>query len=56
MAVDFEKINLITNRYDEILSTISDPGVISDTSRYLSLTKELGELEEKVGKIKEYKT
>lgn len=55
MAVDFEKINSIVNRYDEILSTISDPGVIEDTGRYLSLTKELGELEEKVTKINEYK-
>lgn len=55
MAVDFEKVNAIVNRYDEILSTISDPGVIEDTGRYLSLTKELGELEEKVSKINEYK-
>lgn len=54
MAVDFEKINAIVNRYDEILSTMSDPNVVSDTNRYLALTKELGELEEKVSKIKEY--
>lgn len=55
MAVDLEKVNAIVNRYDEILSTMSDPSVISDTDRYLALTKELGELEEKVTKVKDYK-
>lgn len=54
MAVDKMKIQAIVNRYEEIMSTMSDPNVVSDTNRYLSLNKELGELEEKVNKINEY--
>ncbi len=54
MAVDKERIAAIVARYDEIMATMADPSVTSDTKRYLALTKELGELEEKVSKIRAY--
>lgn len=54
MSIDREKISSILARYDEIMSSMADPSVVSDTQRYLALNKEMGELEEKVTKIKEY--
>lgn len=54
MPVDLNKTNAIKFRYDEVMSSISDPAVIADTTRYLALTKELGELENKVQTIKRY--
>ena len=54
MSIDREKISSILARYDEIMSSMADPAVVSDTQRYLSLNKELGELEERVSKIREY--
>ncbi|MBO7452731.1 MAG: peptide chain release factor 1 [Clostridiales bacterium] len=54
MAIDKEKTSSLLARYDEIMSTMSDPSVAADTKRYLELNKELGELEDKVSKIKEY--
>ena len=54
MSVKEEKINSIRNRYDEVLSFLGDPDVINDKDRYLSLTKELGDLEPKVEAINNY--
>lgn len=39
-----ERIKDIRNRYDEIISSISDPSVISDQSRYMKLNRELSEI------------
>ncbi len=54
MSVDLSKTQLILNRYEELLSSVSDPNVLSDTERYLSLSRELGELEEKANLVKKY--
>lgn len=54
MAIDREKTSAIVARYDEIMSSMGDPSITSDTQRYLALNKEMGELEDKVTKIREY--
>lgn len=54
MFVDKEKINVILNRYDEILSSLQEPSVVEDRERYLSLSKELGELQTKADTIRKY--
>ena len=54
MAIDREKTSSIVARYDEIMSSMADPSITSDTQRYLALNKEMGELEEKVTKIRDY--
>ena len=56
----FEKIPLslerqqagIQGQIDEIVSSMSDPAVVSDSDRYMKLSRELGELTEKVETIK----
>ena len=48
-----EKMQQVLNRYDEVLSSMSDPAVVSDASRYLKLTKELSDLEPIVHAIHE---
>ncbi len=40
-----ERMKEMINRYDEILSSLSDPTVISDQPRYQKLSRELSELE-----------
>ena len=45
----FEKVQAVVDRYDEISELISDPAVISDTQRFLALSKEEGSLRETVG-------
>ena len=52
MSLDRRKIDSIIARYDEILSSISDPSVVADNERYMNLSRELGELSEKVETIK----
>lgn len=54
MAIDESKINIITSRHDEILASMSDPSVINDQTRYMNLSKELGEISAKVSVIEEY--
>lgn len=54
MSVDLSKTQSILNRYEELLSSVSDPNVLSDTERYLALSRELGELEEKANLVKKY--
>lgn len=55
MAIDEAKINMILSRHDEILASMSDPSVINDQTRYMNLSKELGEISSKVEIINEYK-
>ncbi len=54
MAINEEKINSVLMRYEEILSSMQDPSIVNDKERYLKLSKELGELEFKVTRIKAY--
>ena len=42
--INEEKANFIADRYDEILSSMSDPTVASDNERYTKLSQELAEL------------
>lgn len=51
----FDKLELAEKRYDEINTKLSDPQVIADQNRYRSLMKESSELEDVVGKYREYK-
>lgn len=53
MSLLDNKLNDIRHRYDEIISTLADPAVFSDPSRYQKLNKELTELEPIVGAINE---
>ncbi|MCQ2503988.1 MAG: peptide chain release factor 1 [Saccharofermentans sp.] len=52
MKPDISKIKRIAARYDEIVSSMSDPAVVADSDRYMKLSRELGELSEKVDTIK----
>ena len=54
MPLDETKALAITQRYDELLSSMSDPSVIADQDRYLKLTKELSELTPKAEAVKRY--
>lgn len=54
MAIDNEKIAVILARYDELLSTMSDPAVASDAERFLKLSQELGDVTPTVEVIKAY--
>ena len=51
----FEKVQAVVDRYDEISELISDPDVISDTQRFMALSKEEGSLRETVETFKRYK-
>ncbi len=54
MALDESKATLITGKYDELLSSMSDPSVIADQERFLKLSKELSEITPKAEAIKRY--
>lgn len=45
MEIMDDRLKEIRNRYDEILSSLSDPAVIGDQPRYQKLSRELGEIE-----------
>ena len=45
MNVFDERMKEMTNRYEEILCSLSDPSVISDQPRYQKMSRELSELE-----------
>jgi len=51
----FDKLEAAENRYEEISIKLSDPQVIADQDEYRRLMKEYSELEEIVGKYREYK-
>ncbi len=50
------KLQEIEQRYNEIESLISDPAVVDDSARLVSLSKEQGKLKTIVTKYREYKT
>lgn len=51
----FDKLETAENRYEEINLELSDPQVIADQDKYRKLMKELSDLEEIVGKYREYR-
>lgn len=52
----FEKLESIEQKYEELALQLSDPEVLSDTSRYTKIAKQHRELEEIVTKFRQYKT
>ncbi len=51
----FDNLEALVSRYEEVSQMMSDPEVISDTDRFMELSKEEADLREKVSKYKEYK-
>lgn len=51
----FEKVQAVVDRYDEISELLSDPTVISDTNRFMALSKEEGSLRDTVDVFRKYK-
>ena len=49
------KLQIIADRYDEVGKLITDPNVMSDMKKYVQLTKEYKELEDKVAVYNRYK-
>ncbi len=51
----FDKLQSVSDRYDELNELISDPEVIADTNRFMKLSKEEGSLRETVDAYNKYK-
>lgn len=51
-----DKLNLIKRRFDEVTEALSAPDVMTDQKRYISLQRELKDLQKIVEKREEYKT
>lgn len=51
----FDKLQSVSDRYEEVSELISDPEVISDTKRFMKLSKEEGNLRETVETYKKYR-
>lgn len=56
MPLDESKATLILSKYDELLSSMSDPSVTSDQERFLKLSKELSEITPKAEAVRRYFT
>ena len=54
MAIDETKAYSLVRKYDELLSSLSDPSVIADQERYLKLSKELAQITPKADAVKDY--
>lgn len=50
----FERLQSVVDRYDEMNEMLSDPDIISDTNRFMELSKEEGQLRETVEVFKHY--
>ncbi|WP_072152363.1 peptide chain release factor 1 [Weissella viridescens] len=50
----FERLQSVVDRYDEVNEMLSDPDIISDTNRFMELSKEEGQLRETVEVFKHY--
>lgn len=50
----FEKLNSVVIRYEELSELLADPDVMSDSTRYIKLSKEAGELSETVKVFQHY--
>ena len=51
----FEKLQAVVDRYDELNELISDPEIISDTQRFMKLSKEEADLRDTVAAFNRYK-
>ncbi|GAY73818.1 peptide chain release factor 1 [Lentilactobacillus kosonis] len=51
----FEKLQAVVDRYDELNELISDPEVISDTQKFMKLSKEEADLRDTVATFNKYK-
>lgn len=51
----FDRLAQVENRYDELNELLSDPDVISDTDRFMKLSKEEAELRDTVHEYRRYK-
>jgi peptide chain release factor 1 len=51
----FDRLAQVENRYDELNELLSDPEVISDTNRFMKLSKEEAELRDTVHEYRHYK-
>ncbi|WP_268913283.1 peptide chain release factor 1 [Lentilactobacillus sp. SPB1-3] len=51
----FDKLQAVVDRYDELNELISDPEVISDTQKFMKLSKEEADLRETVATFTKYK-
>ncbi|MFR0553456.1 peptide chain release factor 1 [Loigolactobacillus coryniformis subsp. coryniformis] len=51
----FEQLQAVVDRHEELEGLLSDPEVISDTQRFMNLSKEEGEIRETTEKYNRYK-
>ena len=51
----YDQLQAIADRYEELNELLSDPEVISDTNRFMKLSKEEADLRETVGVYERYK-
>ncbi|WP_436674252.1 peptide chain release factor 1 [Lactiplantibacillus plantarum] len=51
----FDKLQAVADRYEELGELLSDPEVISDSQRFMKLSKETGNIRETVEKYNHYK-
>ena len=51
----FDKLDFITEKYDELAQKVSDPEIINNQPVWQKHVKEMGEMEPIVKKYKEYK-
>jgi len=51
----FDKLQAVADRYEELGELLSDPEVISDSQRFMKLSKEMGSIRETVEKYNHYK-
>ncbi|MFJ6961325.1 peptide chain release factor 1 [Lactiplantibacillus plantarum] len=51
----FYKLQAVADRYEELGELLSDPEVISDSQRFMKLSKEMGNIRETVEKYNHYK-
>ncbi|WP_208561014.1 peptide chain release factor 1 [Marinilactibacillus kalidii] len=51
----YDRLEQVDNRYDELNELLSDPEVITDTDRFMKLSREEGELRETVTCYRKYK-
>ena len=51
----FDKLQAVADRYEELGELLSDPEVISDSQRFMKLSREMGNIRETVEKYNHYK-
>ena len=51
----FDQLESIIGRYEELGELLSDPEVVSNTKRFMELSREEADLRDKVATYKEYK-